>query len=59
MLRKTLFQAVLAVSGLLVLVSANAQNQDESRSVSGQTYMTILDMVLDAKCGDESDKNCK
>jgi CubicO group peptidase (beta-lactamase class C family) len=24
---------------------------DESRAVSGPTYMTILDMVLDAKCG--------
>jgi hypothetical protein len=34
-------------------------DQDESRSVSGQTYMTILDMVLDAKCGDGSGKNCK
>jgi hypothetical protein len=34
-------------------------DHDESRIVSGQTYMTILDMVLDAKCGDVSGKNCK
>jgi CubicO group peptidase (beta-lactamase class C family) len=27
-------------------------DQDGSRAVSGPTYMTILDMVLDAKCGD-------
>jgi CubicO group peptidase (beta-lactamase class C family) len=33
-------------------------DQDESRNVSGPTYMTILDMVLDAKC-DATDKNCK
>ena len=32
---------------------------DESRAVSGPTYMTILDMVLDAKCGDSADKSCK
>lgn len=33
-------------------------DQDESRNISGSTYMTILDMVLDAKCI-TSDKNCK
>ena len=34
-------------------------DQDETRAVSGPTYMTILDMVLDAKCGGTDDKNCK
>ena len=34
-------------------------DQDESRSVSGPTYMTILEMVLDAKCGAPSDRACK
>jgi CubicO group peptidase (beta-lactamase class C family) len=33
-------------------------DQDGSRNISGPTYMTILDMVLDAKCG-ATDKNCK
>jgi len=35
------------------IVVAHKVNIDEdgSRSVSGPTYMTILDMVLDAKCG--------
>jgi len=33
-------------------------DQDESRNISDSTYMTILDMVLDAKCG-AADKNCK
>jgi CubicO group peptidase (beta-lactamase class C family) len=33
-------------------------DQDESRNISGSTYMTILDMVLDAKCGFR-EKNCK
>jgi hypothetical protein len=34
-------------------------DQDETRNVSGPTYMTILDMVLDAKCGGTDDRNCK
>ena len=34
-------------------------DQDETRSVSGPTYMTILDLVLDAKCGNTDDKNCR
>src|SRR6202012_2520058 len=35
------------------LVVAHKVNidKDEGRSVSGQTYMTILSMVLDARCG--------
>jgi CubicO group peptidase (beta-lactamase class C family) len=33
-------------------------DQDGSRNISGPTYMTILDMVLDAKCA-ATDKNCK
>jgi Beta-lactamase len=32
---------------------------DESRAVSGPTYMTILDMVLDAECGDSADKSSR
>jgi hypothetical protein len=39
---------------LLVVHKVNA-DQDSSRSISEPTYMTILDMVLDAKC----DKKCK
>lgn len=34
-------------------------DQDGSRSVSGPTYMTILDMVLDAKCGNDATASCK
>jgi CubicO group peptidase (beta-lactamase class C family) len=34
-------------------------DQDAGRSISGTTYMTILDMVLDAKCGSPSDRACK
>jgi hypothetical protein len=39
---------------LLVVHKVNI-DQDPSRKVSEPTYMTILDMVLDAKC----DKDCK
>jgi CubicO group peptidase (beta-lactamase class C family) len=39
---------------LLVVHKVNI-DQDPSRNVSEPTYMTILDMVLDAKC----DKSCK
>jgi hypothetical protein len=39
---------------LLVVHNVNI-DQDPSRKVSEPTYMTILDMVLDAKC----DKDCK
>lgn len=43
------------------LVVAHKVNidEDESRSVSGPTWMTILDMVLDAKCGNSADAHCK
>ena len=34
-------------------------DKDENRSVSGTTYMTILDMVLDAKCGEPGKAVCK
>jgi CubicO group peptidase (beta-lactamase class C family) len=34
-------------------------DQDESRSISGPTYMTILEMVLDAKCAAPGEKTCK
>jgi CubicO group peptidase (beta-lactamase class C family) len=33
-------------------------DQEPSRSVSDSTYMTILDMVLDAKCGASTEKSC-
>ena len=33
-------------------------DQDGGRNVSGPTYMTILDMVLDAKCGASTEKSC-
>jgi CubicO group peptidase (beta-lactamase class C family) len=39
----------------LVVVHKVNIDQDPRRNVSEPTYMTILDMVLDAKC----DKNCK
>ncbi len=39
---------------LLVVHKVNI-DQDESRNITEPTYMTILDMVLDAKC----DKNCR
>jgi CubicO group peptidase (beta-lactamase class C family) len=39
----------------LVVVHKVNIDQDPHRNVSEPTYMTILDMVLDAKC----DKNCK
>jgi CubicO group peptidase (beta-lactamase class C family) len=41
-------------SDLVVVHKVNI-DQDPHRNVSEPTYMTILDMVLDAKC----DKNCK
>ncbi len=34
-------------------------DEDESRNVSGSTYMTILDLVLDARCGNASDRGCR
>jgi hypothetical protein len=43
----------------LVVVHKVNIDQDESRSISGPTYMTILDMVLDAKCGATTEKSCK
>ncbi len=39
----------------LVVVHKVNIDRDQHRNVSEPTYMTILDMVLDAKC----DKNCK
>ena len=33
-------------------------DQDPKRAVSGPTYMTILDIVLDAKCGAGNEKSC-
>ena len=34
-------------------------DQNESRNISGPTYMTILDLVLDAKCGASAENSCK
>jgi CubicO group peptidase (beta-lactamase class C family) len=50
----------ITVFPLYDIVVAHKVNidQDPSRSVSGSSYMTILDMVLDAKCGASTDKNC-
>ena len=31
-------------------------DKDESRNVSGSSYMTILEMVLDARCCNPGDK---
>ena len=33
-------------------------DHDPKRAVSGPTYMTILDIVLDAKCGAGNEKSC-
>jgi hypothetical protein len=44
--------------GIVVAHKVNI-DKDETRSVSGPTYMTILDMVLDAKCGATADATCK
>jgi hypothetical protein len=33
-------------------------DKDEPRNVSGPSYMTILEMVLDAKCGNPAGKAC-
>jgi hypothetical protein len=41
----------------LVVVHKVNIDVDPSREVSEPTYMTVLDMVLDAKCG-ATDKNC-
>jgi CubicO group peptidase (beta-lactamase class C family) len=43
----------------LVVVHKVNIDQNESRNISGSTYMTILDLVLDAKCGAPGDKTCK
>jgi hypothetical protein len=44
--------------GIVVAHKVNI-DKDETRGVSGATYMTILDMVLDAKCGATADAICK
>ena len=44
----------LPASNLVVVHKVNI-HQDPHRNVSEPAYMTILDIVLDAKC----DKNCK
>ena len=43
----------------LVVVHKVNIDHDERRSVSGPTYMTILDMVLDAKCSGNNTKECR
>jgi CubicO group peptidase (beta-lactamase class C family) len=43
----------------LVVVHKVNIDQDETRNISGPTYMTILDMVLDAKCGATAEEGCK
>ncbi len=51
----------ITVFPLYDLVVAHKVNidKDESRSVSGATYMAILGMVLDAKCGESGKAVCK
>jgi CubicO group peptidase (beta-lactamase class C family) len=51
------FITVFPMYDLVVAHKVNIDH-DEHRSVSGQTYMTILDMVLDAKCSGGDAKNC-
>lgn len=52
------YMTVFPLNDIVVAHKVNI-DIDESRAVSGPTYMTILDMVLDAKCGNSADKNCK
>lgn len=52
------FITVFPMYGLVVAHKVNIDH-DEGRSVSGPTYMTILDLVLDAKCGASREKSCK
>jgi len=49
---------VFPLNDLVVVHKVNI-DQDGSRNVSGPTYMTILDMVLDAKCGTTDDRGCR
>jgi CubicO group peptidase (beta-lactamase class C family) len=48
---------VFPLNDIVVVHKVNI-DQDETRNVSGPTYMTILDLVLDAKCGSAADKSC-
>jgi hypothetical protein len=43
----------------MVVVHKVYVDPDWSRSVSGPAYMTILDLVLDAKCENPADKTCQ
>lgn len=49
---------VFPLNDIVVVHKVNI-DRDETRSVSGPTYMTILDLVLDAKCGSAADKSCQ
>ena len=47
---------VFPLNDIVVVHKVNI-DQDEARNISGPTYMTILDLVLDAKCGSAADKS--
>ena len=49
---------VFPLNDIVVVHKVNI-DQDETRNISGPTYMTILDLVLDAKCGSAADKSCQ
>ena len=49
---------VFPLNDIVVVHKVNI-DQDEARNISGPTYMTILDLVLDAKCGSAADKSCQ
>jgi CubicO group peptidase (beta-lactamase class C family) len=49
---------IFPLNDIVVVHKVNI-DQDEARNVSGPTYMTILDLVLDAKCGSAADKSCQ
>lgn len=52
------FITVFPMDDIVVAHKVNI-DKDGTRSVSGPTYMTILDLVLDAKCGATAENSCK
>ena len=52
------FIAVIPFYDMVIAHKVNIDT-DGARNVSGSTYMTILQMVLDAKCGSAGDGTCK
>ena len=49
---------VFPVHDIVVVHKVNI-DRDQTRNISASTYMTILQMILDAKCGSAGDKTCR